>query len=112
MTAELNCLTSVCELAVLRALELAGKRARNSSRQNRALLTMPAHEQHTVMCLARTPADCDRLLRDAWVHLQIVLPDHPKIITAVDWYVRELIVARRAHTQQDLRRVLAVACET
>ncbi|MGW4718262.1 hypothetical protein [Nocardia sp. NPDC004260] len=109
--ADLDCLTSVCEMAVLRALEVAGKRGRNSSRQNRELLSMPPHEQHTAMCLARRPEDCDRLLPGAWDHLRIVLPGRDRIITAVDWYVRQLIVTRRAHTSEDLRRVLAVACE-
>ncbi|MBF6298219.1 hypothetical protein IU459_11775 [Nocardia amamiensis] len=111
MSADLDCLTSVCEMAVLRALEVAGKRARNSSRTNRELLAMPPHEQHTARCLARHPEECDRLLPAAWDHLRIVLPDQPKVITAVDWYVRQLIVTRKPHTSEDLRCVLAVACE-
>ncbi len=111
MTHTPNPVGMACEVAVLRALELAAKRGRNSSRANRELLAMPPHEQHTRMRLARVPEDCDRLLAGAWDHLRIVLPDSERIITAVDWYVRELIVARRAHECADLYAVLAVACE-
>lgn len=111
MTHMPNAVGMACEIAVLRALELAGKRGRNSSRANRELLDMPAHEQHTRMYLARTPEECDRLLAGAWDHLRIVLPDSERLITAVDWYVRQLIVTRQRHQRHELYAVLAVACE-
>lgn len=111
MTHMPNAVGMACEIAVLRALELAGKRGRNSSRSNRELLEMAPHEQHTRMYLARVPEECDRLLAGAWDHLRIVLPNSERIVTAVDWYVRQLIITRRVHKRAELYAVLAVACE-
>lgn len=106
-----DCIVCACEVAVLRALEVAGKRARNSSRQNRARMAMPLHLIHTRFPLALTHEDCDRLLVDAWDHLRIAVPNQQRLYTAVDWYVRQLIVMRRAHTREELHAVVAVVYE-
>jgi hypothetical protein len=106
-----DCMMLAVEVGVLRALELAGKRARNTGR--RSLEAMPgvaAWEVHTRRRLATSPDDCDRLLRDVWELLSAVL-DQPRIIAAADWYTRQLIVTQQPHRAADLRRVLAVACE-
>lgn len=99
-----------CEVAVLRALEITGKKVRNSSRQYRGQLSdVPTYLMHTHLHIARTHEECERYLVGAWEHLALVVPDRPKLIQACDWYVRELIVKRHPHTRADLERVLAVA---
>ncbi|MDH6279521.1 hypothetical protein [Prescottella agglutinans] len=99
-----------CEIAVLRALEVAGKKS--LGRNQRGIYTgVPAHMLHTRRRIASSHAECDRLLAGAWEHLTIVLPGQPKLYTAVDWYVRELIVKSQAHDRCDLAAVLAVAHE-
>ncbi len=99
-----------CEIAVLRALEVAGKKS--LGRNVRGVYTgVPAHMLHTRRRIASTHAECDRLLTGAWEHLALVLPGQPKLYQAVDWYVRELIVKSHAHARADLEAVLAVAHE-
>ncbi|MGW4123624.1 hypothetical protein [Nocardia sp. NPDC004711] len=108
-----ECVALAVEVAVLRALELAGKRAHHSSgRSGRGqLYKLPAWQVHTARRLAAAPEQCDRLLVGVWDLLAQVVPDQPRIITAADWYVRQLIVSGRAHQASELRQVLAVACE-
>lgn len=100
-----------CEMGVLRALELAGKRGITRSARSRIKTDTPPHEYHTRVCLAVTEDDCTPLLADAWEHLAIVLPDCERIVTAMDWYVRRLIVSAQPYRRADLYQVLAVACE-
>ncbi|MRH85999.1 hypothetical protein GFY24_00715 [Nocardia sp. SYP-A9097] len=101
------------EVGVLRALELAGKRARHTGgRPGRGeLYKLTAWEVHTHHRLAGTHEQCDRLLIGVWDLLRMVLPDQPRIIEAADWYTRQLIVTGQPHRATELRRVLAVACE-
>lgn len=99
-----------CEIAVLRALEVAGKKS--LGRNDRGAYTgVPAYMLHTRRRIAASHPDCDRLLIGAWDHLAIVLPGQPKLYQAVDWYVRELIVKSQLHSRCDLEAVLAVAHE-
>lgn len=99
-----------CEVAVLRALEVAGKRGR--TRHHRSMLAdVPVHELHVFLRLATTDEGCDRFLTGAWDHLALVIPDHPRLYSVLDWYTRQLIVQRRPHTRDELRRVLAVVYE-
>lgn len=99
-----------CEIAVLRALEVAGKKS--LGRNDRGAYTgVPAHELHTRRRIATNHTECDRLLSGAWEHLAIVLPGQPKVYQAVDWYVRELITKSQPHHRHDLEAVLAVAHE-
>lgn len=100
-----------CEMGVLRALELANKRAITRPARSRIKADTPAHEYHTRVRLARTETDCDALLVEAWDHLRIVLPDCDRIVTAMDWYVRRLIVTGKPYQRAELYQVLAVACE-
>lgn len=96
------------ELSVLRALEAAGKRGRLSRSQMGIVKGEPTHTVHTIVRLAATPAECERLLSGVWVHLQLVTEGDGKLIAGLDWYVRELIVHQRKHTRGELDRVLAV----
>ncbi|WP_282775883.1 hypothetical protein [Nocardia sp. CC201C] len=108
-----DCLMLAVEVGVLRALELAGKRARHTGGrpQRGELWKLDAWEVHTRRRLATTHAQCDRLLTGAWDLLRTVLPDQARVLAAADWYTRELIVTQQPHRAADLRRVLAVACE-
>jgi hypothetical protein len=99
------------ELAVLRALEAAGKRGRLSRSTLGVLKGTPTHLVHTRVQLAMAPAECDRLLAGVWAHLDLILPGEARLVQACDWYVRELIVAQRPHSRRELDRVLAVAYE-
>lgn len=113
MTGSPDCLMLAVEVGVLRALELAGKRAlRASGRPQRGQTwKVVPWEVHTHRRLATTHQDCDRLLTGVWDLLTTVLPDQPRIVEAADWYVRQLIVGQRLHSPADLRQVLEVACE-
>lgn len=108
-----ECVMLAAEVGVLRALELAGKRARGTGgRPDRGeLWRIPAWEVHTRRHLATTHEQCDQLLRGAWELLTTVLPDQPKVIAAADWYTRELIITQQSHQASELRRVLVVVCE-
>jgi hypothetical protein len=99
-----------CEVAVLRALEVAAKRSLGRRTRGTAP-QVPAYLLHTHLRIAVAHQDCDRLLAGAWEHLELVLPGQPKLYAAVDWYVRELIVKRRPHHRADLEAVLEVAHE-
>lgn len=93
----------VAELAVLRALEAAGKRARLPRSCMATAKAVPSHTVHTEFELAADPADCDRLLSGVWDHLQLVLPaDAESLAIACDGYVRELIMRRIPHTRAAL----------
>jgi hypothetical protein len=114
-----RCLSSVdglyplCEMAVLRALELAGKRMRGSSPRNErsGLLEIPAHELHTnaVVAAQMSRHGIDTLLEGAWAPLrQIMLGHEPDgLVPALDEYVRLLIERREPHTPDWLRPIIA-----
>lgn len=108
-----DCLLLAVEVAVLRALELAAKRSRNTGYRGPradAVRAIEAWEVYTVRRLATTPAECDRLLHKVWDLLAAVQVG-PRVVEAADWYTRQLIISQRPHTPADLRAVLEVACE-
>lgn len=98
----------VAELAVLRALEAAGKRARLPRSCMATAKSVPTHTVHVAVALAGCPDDCDRLLAGVWDHLQLVLPDTAEeLARACDGYVRGLIMRQEPHARPALRRWLA-----
>jgi hypothetical protein len=98
----------VAELAVLRALEVAGKRARLPRSWLPERQSLPSHALHVRFVLAHTDADLDRLLFRTWDHLQLVLFEHAEqIAKACDEYVRDLITRQVAHDCEALRAWLA-----
>jgi hypothetical protein len=105
-----DCLYSTCEVAVLRALELAGKRMRGSSPRNvrSGLLTVPAHELHCngVVASASTHTT-DSLMEGAWAPLAIALPFRDALVADLDDYVRLLIETRQPHDPDWLRPIVA-----
>lgn len=110
MTAPTVDCTLACEMAVLRALEVAGKKSLKRWARGQ-VPDVPAHLLHTRLRIASTHDECDKLLVGAWGHLTMVIPEEPRLLLAVDWYVRELIVKRQPHTREHLDQVLAVAGE-
>lgn len=106
-----GCLYSTCEVAVLRALELAGKRMRGSAPRNirSGLLAVPQYELHcNDLVSAASAHSLDALLEDAWTPLRFALPDRPELVADLDDYVRGLIEARLPHDPNALRLIAAV----
>lgn len=105
-----DALLLACEVAVLRALEVAAKRCRTISRGDRfAILDrdgVPHFALHTRVALANDPDEVDRLFAGAWDHLALVLPRTPKAIEACDVYTRRLIAVKEPHSRQALADTL------
>lgn len=96
----------VAELAVLRALETAGKRARLPRACLPQRQAVPSHTVHVRFDLG---ADLDRLLLGVWDHLQLVVPDGAEALArACDEYVRDLIIRRAPHELGGLHEWLSV----
>jgi hypothetical protein len=102
-----DCLLMACELAVLRALELAGKRMRGSSARNvrNGLLQVPGHELHTHMSGRRM--SLDELMEGVWGTFELVVPGRPELLEDLDQYVRLLIRLREQHDRERLRPIVA-----
>ena len=111
MTASVRDVGLAAEVSVLRALEVAGKRGRMNRADMGRCSGVPSYEVHTVVKLAASDAECGRLLSGAWAHLELVLPDSDRLVRALDWYVRSLIVRQERHHRHDLERVIEVAYE-
>jgi hypothetical protein len=87
-------------VAVLRALEFAGKRM--VPRTMRASAPDgPAHLRHTVMPV--DVGELDRLLLDVWDLAEVAMPGRPDLISALDGYARELLYAGTPHELGTLR---------
>lgn len=93
-------------LAVLRALELAGRRMVPRSEKRHAP-EVPVHERHT--CLVIELNELDRLVSGAWDMLTVAMPERPGLVDALDAYTRELLYEGRRHTLIELRARLAAA---
>lgn len=105
-----DCLYGTCELAVLRALELAGKKMRGSSPRNirAGLLEVPGHELHcnSLVASANTHST-DALMEGAWAPLATVMPMRDALVADLDDYVRLLIDTRQPHDPNWLRPIVA-----
>lgn len=96
-------LMAACDVLVLRALELLGKRiVRDDRSRYRRLDGRPWHEAH---CLWQPDlAMEDRALRGAWSMVPELLERYPcgdvrpaELVAVLDRYVRELVRSHRAH---------------
>lgn len=108
-SSNVDCLYGTCEMAVLRALELAGKRMRGSSPRNvrAGLLEIPQHELHCNGLVASASTHTiDSLLEDAWSPLAIVLPGRDALVKDLDDYARLLIERRQPHEESWLRPIV------
>lgn len=99
-------LLNTANLAVLRALELAGRRMVPRS-EKRFAPDVPVYERHTALVVEL--ADLDRLISGAWDMLTVAMPDRPSLVDVLDAYTREALYAGRRHTLADLRDRLAAA---
>ncbi|MFC1410398.1 hypothetical protein ACEZCY_14145 [Streptacidiphilus sp. N1-12] len=87
------------DVAVFRALELAGKRL--LTRDLRATYQQVSpHELHTHVTVAER--DLDRLLAGAWDHLPLTLPEYPGLAASADQYVRALLLTGEPHSRQSM----------
>ncbi|TWS24429.1 hypothetical protein FK268_12635 [Tsukamurella sputi] len=102
-----------CEVAVLRALELAVKRAGLRLRANGHPCAGPSHTWH----ISEAPVPSSRVekaLAGAWAHLRTTLADDAdveRLILACDEYTRALLADRVAHDRDALAAYLQVARE-
>lgn len=91
-------------VAVFRALELAGKRM--VPRQDKATCPPVAvYERHTV--LAVELVDLERLMAGAWEILAMAMPARHDLIASLDAYVREALYQGTPHTLDALRAHLS-----
>lgn len=105
------------QLAVMRALEAAGKRARLPRHLQTRARGCSGCEVHLQVRLAQCDDDCDRLLEGVWEHLRIVFATHElmpaatldTLIQALDLWVRDLIIHQRRPDWDLMRRVIALA---
>lgn len=107
-----DCLYATCEVAVLRALDLAGKRLRGSSPRNirSGLMSIPTHELHanpTLMASSDPKWTSEALLEGAWGHLDLVLPGRHDLIASLNVYVQDLLSQQDLHDPDKLRPIVA-----
>lgn len=93
-------------VAVLRALEFAGKRMVPRSARS-SVPDVEPHLRHTVLPVE--PADLDRLLADVWGLVDVALPGRADLVAALDAYARELLYEGVPHTIERLRGALGAA---
>lgn len=101
-------LVAVCDVLVLRALELLGKRiVRQDRSRYRRLGDRPWHEAHCLWQPDR--ATEDQAFRDAWTMLPDLLKRYPcgnvrpaELAAILDRHARELVRAQRSHDGYEL----------
>lgn len=114
---DLRVLAAACDMAVVRALELVGKRVARDGRSRYGAMSKSGkawHEAHTIW---RPEAHhVDAALTGAWTVLPRMISEHgccsiadPALNSLLDSYVRELLFSGRAHTFEELERRLADA---
>jgi hypothetical protein len=107
------------QLAVMRALEAAGKRARLPRHVQARARDCNGCEVHLQVRLAHSDDECDRLLAGVWDHLRIVFDSHDlmpptvldTLVRALDLWVRDLIVKQQRPDWDTMRQVIALAYE-
>ena len=114
---QMRTLAAACDMAVLRALELVGKRIARDGRARYGAMQKSGrgwHEAHTVW--RAEPHHIDAALGGAWAVLPRMVAEHgccslvePGIQSLLDTYVRGLLSSQQPHTFEALERVLADA---
>jgi hypothetical protein len=104
-------------MAVLRALELVGKRVARDGRARYGAMQKSGrgwHEAHTIW--RPGPQHVDAALSGAWTVLPRLVAEHgccslvePGLTALLDSYVRDLVASGREHTFEELERRLADA---
>lgn len=104
-------LVAACDVLVLRALELVGKRIARETRDRHARLResgRPFHEAHLLWQADETTID--KGLASAWDSCDVILIEHgccgatPSQVTQIlDRYVRDLLLTGTGHAVEELR---------
>jgi hypothetical protein len=107
-------MVTAVESAVVRALEVAGKKllgsgGRGDRHRSAPGRQVPAWNVHTTVPRPIEDADVDRLLAGAWTTLDAVMPDQPCIRVAADTYCRALLMSGKPHSRDGLVEVLQYA---
>lgn len=87
------------DVAVYRALELAGKRLLTRDLRASYQHVRP-YELHTHVTVAER--DLDRLLAGAWDYLPLSLPEYPDLAVSADQYVRALLLTGVPHSRRSM----------
>jgi hypothetical protein len=111
---DVRVLGAACDLAVVRALELIGKRCVRADRARYGTLARAGlvwHEAHTVW--KPEPDAVDAALSGAWAILPRLVNEHgccqvaePALQATLDAYVRELVASSTPHRYADLEERL------
>lgn len=112
--AESDPLVAACDMLVLRALELIGKRIVRLDRSRFGRIgSRPFHEAH----LMWQPDEkaIDQALADAWQSVGLVLSEHgccgitvEQLTLILDRYVRDLCLTMQGHSTTELRYRLGI----
>lgn len=102
-------MVAACDMLVIRALELLGKRVVTRARRGRWEQTnLPWHQAHILWQADRNQIDA--ALTDAWTAIPSMIEEHgccgatPAELTAVlDRYVRDLVQMKMGHDVIELR---------
>jgi hypothetical protein len=114
---DLRVLAAACDMAVLRALELIGKRVARVERSRFGAMQRSGkewHEAHTVWL--PEPQQVDAALTGAWAVLPRLTSQHgcctlvePTLTALLDEYVRQLVFSGTPHSFEALERRLSDA---
>jgi hypothetical protein len=114
---DLRTLAAACDMAVMRALELIGKRVARDGRARFGAMQKSGrgwHEAHTIWRPDKQHVDA--ALSGAWTVLPRLVAEHgccaliePDLTLLLDAYVRDVVFSGRPHDFEDLRRVLSDA---
>jgi hypothetical protein len=102
-------LLAVCDVLVIRALEVAGKRIVRAERSRfRALGTRPMHVAHTIW--RPTPEQVAKALQNAWAVVPVLLESYGccnltarQVTECLDRYAADLLITGTAHSVDELR---------
>lgn len=95
-----DCAFLACDVAVRRALEVAGKRMLTRATRGRTCLSTPSYLVYTCLPPVTDQVRLNDVLRDAWN----CLPEEMEwLIPQLDLYVKLLLATGTRHDQDELR---------
>jgi hypothetical protein len=107
---DLRVLAAACDMAVVRALELVGKRVARDNRARFGAMQRSGKGWHEVHTVWRPEAHhVEAALGGAWTVLPRLVNEHgccnlvePGLTSLLDTYVRDLLSSQRAHAFEEL----------
>jgi len=114
---DLRTLAAACDMAVMRALELVGKRVARIDRSRYGAMKRSGKDWHEAHTMYRPePQHVDAALQGAWTVLPRLASEHgccslvePQLLSLLDAYVREVVYSGRPHSFEDLHARLSDA---